>query len=195
MCYIRGGQPEGACKSYLGCTDITPPKANKNIQIPNKLYFSKSSSIWEHGGVAFIKAKTISGTDGKTLGRMYLITTEQYVQVVRQENAVDPDNDSIDVDFIKTIRDGESMINGGWYSRILYLGMDSSYPIFTFTAGWDDSEIELNVPGKNYLQSIIKGIKEAYNLDNESILKYLVNKEGIKGYIEKDLIYKIIEDI
>ena len=55
LCYIQGGEIEGANKVYPGCRDRTPPIMDKQIVIPHELYFSKHSNIWENKGVAFIK--------------------------------------------------------------------------------------------------------------------------------------------
>ena len=97
MCYIEGGIPEGTEKSYSGCSDKTPPHDDKKIIIHHELYFSKSSSIWEGKAVAFIKSKR--DESAKTLGRMYLISREQFVQVVRQENGLGIDDTSLSLDF------------------------------------------------------------------------------------------------
>lgn len=191
MCYITGGRPEGATKNYIGCTNKTPPKKEKTIKIPHDLYFAKRSSIWENGGVAFIKSE--KNEQFKTLGRMYLITDEQFISVVRQENARLPEDKTIDIDFEKTMADGQSMINDGWYRRIIYLGKRDEYPIFTFTGGWKDAEIELNPPGERYLKTIIKGIIEAYDLDSNYILRYLVSMMGIKGFIDTERLIKWIQ--
>ncbi len=166
---------------------------DRPITIDHELYFSKASSIWEHGGVGFIKA--YKNDETKTLGRMYLITVEQFEQVVRQENAKEPDDETIQIDFEKTISKGESNIPGNWYSRILFLGLQDGYPSFTFTGSWADDEIILNLPREKYLKTIIKGIKETYELDDDCILRYLVDVEGIKGRIGKETLNKWISEI
>jgi hypothetical protein len=52
--YIRGGGFRLGGSYADGCTDTTPPVANKQIRIPHRLYFAKSSSRWGGGGVAFV---------------------------------------------------------------------------------------------------------------------------------------------
>lgn len=86
MCYIRGGRPKSSSKGYRGCTDKSEPLKDKPVRIPHELYFSGRSSVWGGGGggVAFIKPTRASKGEF-TLGRMYLITREQFTQVVRQE--------------------------------------------------------------------------------------------------------------
>ena len=195
LCYIRGGKPEGATKTFPGCTDKTLPKADRPIQLPHALYFAKSSSVWDNGGVAFLKAAKNEKRSNRTLGRRYLITSEQFVQVVRQENAEEPEENNIRIDLEKTIKDGQSMINGNWYSRIMYLGNEYGSPIFTFTGCWADAEIVVNAPGEKYLKTIIKGIKETYELDTDCIVRYLAVVEGLQGQIDAELLKKWIRDV
>ena len=121
--------------------------------------------------MAFIKAG--KNEQVKTLGRMYLITREQFIEIVGQENALEPNEPSIRIDFRTTVAQGESLINANWYSRIIYLGEESAYPIFTFTGGWPDSDIEYNTPGEKYLQVIKKGIGETYNWPEDRISEYI----------------------
>ncbi|MDP7265807.1 MAG: hypothetical protein QGH39_09665 [Candidatus Thermoplasmatota archaeon] len=169
MCYIKGGRPEGSTTTYKGCTDKQPPLRDKRITIPHELYFAKESDTWENKGVAFIRSTKDS--DAKTLGRMYLITREQFTQVVRQENGRDPGHKSIQIDFESTVNNGESLIPiRCWYGRIIYLGDADNEPIFTFTAKREEDKIE---PGMKYLSMIKKGLKEAYGISNEEIASYL----------------------
>jgi hypothetical protein len=193
LCYICGGTPEGAGKDYLGCSDKTEPIENKPIILPYSLYFSKQSSIWENKGVAFIKS--LRDENIRTLGRMYLISKDQFIDLVHQENALDPRNTFIDIDFAYLILNGETKIPAHWYSRIIYIGEENGHPIFTFTSACDDSEITLQPPGEKYLRTIIKGIKETYNITNEEIMQYLIALPGIKGLISKQDIYTIVKSI
>ncbi len=178
MCYIEGGQPEGGAKIYRGCTNPTPPVNTKPIILPYELYFSQRSDIWENKGVAFIKSQR--NENAKTLGRMYLITKQQFVEIVRVENNLHPREDYLTIDFEQVINNGESVLFPSWYGRIIYIGEDDGRPIFTFTAGWGDDEIEPNPPGEKYLEIIVKGIKETYDLPDDEIIHYLRNTIGIK---------------
>jgi hypothetical protein len=177
MCYIEGGIPEGTATNYEGCTDKTPPRDDRKIVIPHELYFSKSSPIWEDKGVAFIKSKP--NENAKTLGRMYLITAEQFEQVVRQENGRGVDDTSLSVDIIKTKGERELILDAAlWYGRIVYLGDEDGYPILTFTGPWGNDEIIKEKPGEKYLNIIRKGIKEIYEISDDEITKYFVDRTG-----------------
>ena len=190
LCYICGGTPDGTDKNYLGCSDKTEPIEDKPIILPYSIYFSKQSPIWENLGVAFIKP--LRDEDSRTFGRMYLISKAQFIELVHQENAIDPVNSIIHIDFTNLILNGEIKIPAHWYSRIIYLGDEKGHPIFTFTSGWDDSEIILRPPGEKYLRTIIKGIKETYNMVNEEITQYLIALPGIKGFISEQDIDTIV---
>jgi len=189
--YIQGGGPEGATKLYKGCSNKNNPRDDKQITIPYELYFSKRSSRWENRGVAFVKSE--KRESAKTLGRMYLINKEQFVEVVRQESDKDPDDDSIIIDIETAISKGSYRVPCiSWYGRIIYLGSERGYPIFTCTATWADEKIELNRPGEEYLRFIIKGLKETYEYQDERIIEYLKNIKGIEGRIDDQEITRLV---
>ena len=178
MCYIKGGTPEGSSTRCEGCSDKTPPQDRRPITIPHELYFAENSSSWEDKGVAFVKSER--DLNAQTLGRMYLITREQFVQIVRQENGRSPDNPRISIDFEETIAQGQSMIKGGWYSRVIYLSEEDGYPIFTFTGRWEDDAIPPNKPCEAYRKTIIRGLRETYlEMGDEERIDYLGNAGGI----------------
>ncbi len=191
MCYIQGGKLEGSTKEYDGCSNKKPPIEEVSIIIPHELYFSKRSRTWENKAVAFIKSQI--NEKSKTYGRMYLITKQQFIEIVRQESCYRPNDSSINIDFESTVANGETQIPPNWYSRIIYLGAEKGYPIFTFTARWNDNEISPNAPGGKYLCTIIKGLKETFNLIDYEIINYLKNVEGIRRRINEQEMKRIIE--
>ena len=84
LAYIRGGPPPGASFVQVGCSDTTPPRHDRGVMILHHLYFAESSRNWEDAGIAFLDPGKDSSA--KTLGRMYLITAQQFREVVLQEN-------------------------------------------------------------------------------------------------------------
>src|SRR5438046_3062218 len=82
MCYISGGTPAGSHHSNPGCRDMTPPVADKPVAMDFELYFAGYSKNW-NGAAAFIRRRPTPST---TLGRMYLLTDDQFNDVVLQEN-------------------------------------------------------------------------------------------------------------
>jgi hypothetical protein len=175
-CYIRGGQPEGSVKTQPGCLDHTLPTEKANITIHRELYFARESGSWQHGGVAFINPE--ANEHARTLGRMYLITAGQFIDIIRQENDF---YGKLLIDFEKAIEQGSLIIHPTWwYGNLLYLGDKNGHPIFTFTHATHQPEA-INPPGANYLRTIINGLKEAYHLSNQEIYTYLKDKPGIRG--------------
>jgi hypothetical protein len=189
LCYIRGGQPKGAAKSYPGCTDKTLPIDNEEIYICSEMYFAKSSCNWENGGVAFIK--TDFDQQQQTLGRMYLITKGQFIDVVKQETDFKGD---LTIDFDRAISDGSLVFRpDSWYGNIIFLGNQHGDPIFTFTS--QDNISPTKKPIDKYLMTIIRGILETYkHLNTDEIVDYLISKQGVTdNYSRKDL-KKIVEN-
>jgi len=174
LCYIKGGRPKGSTETEVGCKDTSSPIDEGIFTIPYPLYFAKEARRWDSKGVAFIDGAPTE--DAATYSKKYLITSEQFIDVLKQEN----NGLHIDIDLQK-VKESGSMIfrEKAWYGRILYLGDDGGYPIFTFTAPWDIDTVAFNKPSYEYLDTIISGLKEYYS--KEEIIQYLENKPGIKG--------------
>lgn len=181
MCYIAGGQPMGASKSLLGCQDKTPPIDNEEIYISSEIYFAKSSKSWNKQGVAFLKNKF--SPKHQTFGRMYLITKDQFIQIVEQET----NRNCVTIDFQKAIDEKTFVfIEKSWYGRIIHIGTQYGYPIFTFTS---EEDFESSKPSESYLKTIAEGIKQVYSLNDLEITNYLITKEGIaNNYSNEELL-------
>ncbi|MCR2823332.1 hypothetical protein [Lederbergia panacisoli] len=181
LCYIKGGKPEGSTKVETGCDDPSLPIDDANFKINYPIYFAKESARWNHQGVAFIGLTETSETS--TLSRKFLITEEQFLDVLKQEN----NGIVIDIDLNEVKEAGSKIFrNNSWYGNILYLGEDDGYPTFTFTAPWDINDVEKVKPSHQYLKTIIEGLKADYS--NAEIYAYLINKPGIQGnYSDEEL--------
>ncbi|WP_289665607.1 hypothetical protein [Flavobacterium panacagri] len=182
LCYIKGGQPNGAKTVYEGCNDKTLPIEQQDFHIPFELYFAKESGTWDNGGVAFIKNK--SQRKETTLARIYLITKGQLIDIARQET--NTKNDLL-LDFESATSHGHYIFKRpSWYGNLLYLGEHDNYPVFTLT---NENDLEISTkPSESYLNTIINGIKETHSLNHKSIFDYLVTKRGIiNNYTNKEL--------
>jgi hypothetical protein len=80
--YVKGGFCKLNNKDYKGCADKSEPIKDRPIVIHHRLYFGNRSNSWNGGGVAFIDPQ--QNREERTLGRMYLITEEQFEQVHKQ---------------------------------------------------------------------------------------------------------------
>jgi len=182
LCYIKGGQPKGAITNYKGCSDRTLPTESEEFYICSELYFAKQSANWDNGGIAFIR--THFEPQASTLARMYLINKGQLVDIARQETKTEAE---LLLDFDTAIIEGSSIFKRpSWYGNLLYLGDQNNHPIFTLT---NENDLQpLTKPSENYLRAIIKGIREAHNFDDKTILEYLNKKQGIlDNYSDKEL--------
>ncbi|MFA5837005.1 MAG: hypothetical protein WC837_08635 [Bellilinea sp.] len=186
LCYIKGGIRKSASQSEGGCKDKTPPRKTTNINMPYLLYFAERAPRWNGGGVAFIGLS--KNDDSLTAGRMYLITKEQFRDVIKQENG----NQEISVDFDDVIKKGSNVFRKSWYGNIIYLGENDRYPIFTFTHYKDFGSQTLNKPSPGYIQIIAAGLKESYNWTDDQIADYLLQKPGIKTNCDRNQLTKIL---
>lgn len=186
LCYIRGGTPKGSDKNYSGAKDKTLPQSNMEITIPAEIYFANSSSTWQNGGVAFLK--NLPSNSAKTLGRIYLITKEQFVDVLRQET----NRDEMPLDFDRALVENYVFIERSWYGRILFLGEQDGHPIFTFT---NKRNLLPNKPSQAYLKTIIEGLKDLYNLSNDEIVSYFLEKPGISTSYQRLELEQLVKSL
>lgn len=185
--YIEGGTADFIDRDFKGCNDKTMPVIDEGYLIPHELYFSKKAKQWENKGVAFIESNP--NKEAKTYCRIYKVTLEQFIEIVQQENGQDPDVSKLDIDFDK-LMDEKSIIlpqyeNLGWYPKLLLVGFKNEIPILTFTSNWVKEEITYSKPGAKYLNVIANGIKESFNISDDSVMEYFLNKNGIKELYKK----------
>jgi hypothetical protein len=175
LCYIIGGQPDGNSKSYVGCRDRTLPTDEKSIIINHEIYFAKNSTAWNGGGVAFININ--ESEQAQTFSRMYLIRRQQFEDIAKQETNSEA---LITINFEETILLGQSVFKRpSWYGRVLYLGNDKEYPIFTLTN--EDNQTVFTRPDERYISTLMNGIQQSFNLSKQDLVNYFTTKRGIIG--------------
>ncbi|WEG12347.1 hypothetical protein PU629_19975 [Pullulanibacillus sp. KACC 23026] len=177
LCYILGGTPEGSSKREIGCRDQSLPIEARNLIIKHPLYFTKEADKWQGKGVAFIDLESIPETN--TYSRMYLITREQFIDVVRQENE---QSGELELDLEAVIQNGSHIFRKSWYGNVLYLGEEEGYPIFTFTSTEKMKKDELNPPSLEYLQTILKGIHKDMGISREAVIDYIKAVPGVASF-------------
>lgn len=159
ICYIKGRRFLWGGSLVNGCKDKTLPIENKPVIISHGLFFAKSSSSWNNGGVAFVT--TNRDESMHTYRRMWKVTEEQFSEIWDQEGRV-------------------------WYNEKIDLGRDDEgVPIWTITS---KDELNSSKPSDNYLKTIIAGLKETHHLSDKDIMKYMMKMPGIKdNFKEKNL--------
>ena len=127
-CYIDGGSPNGGKTQYAGSRDKTAPEGSIPVALPGTVHYAGDSSVWS-GGVAFLDETT----PGRSLGRAYKISAEQFDDVVSQESNSSAPPDGTKVDTLATIAHGRSVGNGV-YGTLVHVGDYQGAPVMTFTS-------------------------------------------------------------
>lgn len=145
LTFIKGGYCRFNGVEYKGCRNKLIPKDSRPIAIPYNMYFGNEGSVWGDSGVAFLNVEKY----GQALGRMHLITGEQFEDILSQQER------------------GEN-----WYNQSVSLGEYNGIQIVTFT---NKSARPYNDPCDSYLEVLRMGLKETYPLMSDfEIMKYLV---------------------
>jgi hypothetical protein len=193
LCYIYGGKPDGSTSANEGCREKLLPVAKESLTIEGKLYFAKDSSSWGEGGVAFIDPES----PGKTLGRIYKIRYNQFLDIFAQENDQKPGGRRLLPPLYKLVDKPKFVARvNGWYSRVIHLGERDGYPIFTFTGSKKEAEKDVRIPPpRNYVVTIARGLKEAYpEMHKKAIGDYLLSCDGVAGNVSSEQINDWVSD-
>ncbi len=174
-CYLRGGRPPGANRTYDGARDGTLPSDSVALSLPHRLYFTRFSTVWG-GAPAFVD--TAPAPEHGALARAYLITWEQFEDVVAQENGrrtapIEIAPTELEEGFSRRIGPGH-----GWYEHLLCVGRHAGRPVVTITAPWSLADVEPAAPAPGYLAMLIGGLRESHDLDDSAIIRYLSSAPG-----------------
>ena len=190
LCYIRGGKPKGIDKPYPGCRDKSFPLASEELYIPGELYFAKNSPTWKNKGVAFLSN---CSQEKQTKAKMYLISKEQFLDVIKQENKADIE---INIDFLEVEKNGSVIIEGiKWYNKVVLLGEKDGNLMLTFTHENDEFLKAINCPDETYLKIIMEGLVESFNCNEFDLLEYFADLNGIKNYFSKEKLIELANEI
>lgn len=187
LCYIQGGQPIGSNKSYEGCQNKALPVKEMPVELNYELYFALCSKTWQDGGIGFIKADL--NENQRTKAYLYLITKEQFLEVVQQEIG---SKKQVEIDF-KNITEGNPYVfkEGVKYGKIIYFGEEDSYPVYSFTHSQDLTVY--SKPSPEYLKTIISGLAESHKISRQDVLDYLKEKNGIINNYSEEELKKLID--
>ena len=172
-CYLAGGRPSGATRTFAGARDKSPPCDAVALKIPHQLYFSGRTRVWG-GSPAFIDTKPLN--DGIGLAQAYLITWDQFEDVVAQENG--RRSTSITIEDHDLVPGFSQRIGSGRYENLLCTAQLKTMPVVTFTAPWSMNEVTMGSPSAAYLATLIAGLREAHDLSDVEITSYLGSAPG-----------------
>lgn len=195
MAYIEGGSVRGAKRVYNGATDKTPPSDDIPLKFNNPVQYAGNSTVWGKGGVGFLDPSA----PGKSLGRAYKITSEQFSDVVAQESGQVTNYSKTDID--SAIENGITYDYKRLYGTLVHVGDYNGRPVLTFTAPFSvedayygdvhfdgattakkGSRFYTHAPSQAYMQMIGRGLNETFGLNTEQQATYFVGSPGANKY-------------
>jgi hypothetical protein len=175
-CYLSGGRPDGGLREYDGCRDPSDPGHSAALDVPGGLVFAGKSTVWG-GGMAFYDA----GAPGRAACRAYLVTVEQFADVVAQEMRRPPGGEFAR-DLAGLLDDVEEVhtMGSGRYETVTRLGEREGAAMFTVTHD-DVGSLEPVPPAAAYLRWIAAGLRETHGWEPEQVADYLADAPGVAG--------------
>ena len=169
LCYLQGGRPPGATRTYPGARNPNPPTDDRGLSLPGEMFFAWESPTWG-GGIAFYDATA----PGATLARAYLVTDQQFADVAAQEMHREPGED---LDLSTVLSRSRHDLGPGRYESLHLVGELDGHPVLTFTAP-DPVLLQRKPPAEAYVAMIARGLSETHGLDTEEIVDYLADRPG-----------------
>jgi cation transport regulator ChaC len=168
-CYLRGGTPDGATHRFPGCRDPSDPRDDRPYELGAELVFGGTSQTWG-GGVAFV----VPSDSATAKARLYLVTLEQFADVVAQENWLECGVIALEPPYAAEIADC-------LYGVVVPVGSLEGNPILTVT---QVTHTQASPPTIAYLRHIAVGLREAHAMSSGEIVDYLASKRGIDGALD-----------
>ena len=172
-CYLGGGRPPGAMRSYPGCRDVVMAGGSVPVMMAGRVYFALESAVWG-GGMAFFDP----GGAGVAAGRAYPLSLGQFSDVVAQEMHRVPEGD---VDLGAVLAGGRAALGAGRYETLVYVGDIGSVPVLTFTAPWAVGDVAASTPSERYLMMLAAGLAESHGWLPSAVAEYLAELPGARG--------------
>lgn len=167
QCYLSGGRPGGASRTYTGSRDPSRPRRHLGIRLPGGLVFSGSSTVWG-GGIAFYD---VSG-DGELAARAYLITFGQLSDVVAQEGRRPVGGDLV----LDQPKDRSWVVASHAYEMLLHVRDHDGVPMLTITSA---VHLEPATPSAAYLHTMLDGLRETFGWSVAECVDYLLAAPGV----------------
>ena len=168
LCYLAGGAPPGLDRPCRGARDKTPPRADRPLDIPRRLYFAGNSTSWG-GAPCFVD--TAENPSAPAHARAYLITWEQFEDVVAQENG--RSTTPIDLEPGNLAAGRSIRLGTGRYDNLVSLNGFEKDAVVTVTSPWTMAEAPLRPPSPAYLKVVITGLRESHAMADGAIVTYL----------------------
>ena len=185
LCYLQGGCPPGARRTYAGARDPSLPMGMEPVTLTGSVYFAWESPTWG-GGIAFYDPQAA----GTSLGRAYLVTAGQFADLTAQEMHQDP---GTDMDLTGLTSGGRLRLGPGRYETLHVVGRIADVPVVTFSCDVHGA-LPLTPPAPAYLATMARGLADAHELTAGEIAAYLLARPGIGSAWSKDRVVALVED-
>jgi hypothetical protein len=179
LCYLRGGRPEGAVRTYPGARDHGAPRDSAALWLDGGVYFATRSLVWGGGRALYDPLMP-----RKAAARAWLITAGQLSDVAAQEMGREPGAD-LDLAPLLSSPAGRLKAGEGHYETLVLAGRRGGIPVVTFTAPWRCGQAgapPLTPPSAAYLTVLGRGLRESRGWNAEAAGRYLA---GLPGASEK----------
>ena len=183
LCYLEGGRPIGATRTYPGARDTAAPADDRALTLPGDMFFAWQSPTWG-GGIAFYDA----AATGTTLARAYLVTDQQFADVAAQEMHREPGQD---LDLTTVLDRSRHDLGPGRYESLYLVGELDGHPVLTFTTP-DPLVLQRNSPTRAYLEMIVRGLADAHGLGVDEITAYLAARPGAELGWDTDALRDVV---
>ncbi|MFJ8310397.1 MULTISPECIES: histone deacetylase [unclassified Streptomyces] len=184
-CYIEGGRPPGAARTYPGCRDRRLPAESVPVELRGALYFATSSPVWG-GGRAFYDPLA----DGRVLARAHLVSSGQFSDIAAQEMYREPGGE---LDLGEVLSTGRSVLGEGRYETLVRAGWLDGLPLLTFTAPWRMHEVVWTAPSEAYLTHLATGLLDMGTWDGAAVAAYLAACPGAAGRWSERAVARLLE--
>lgn len=163
-CYVSGGRPEGARRTYTGCRDTAMPTGCRPTQLPGRVFFGADSDVWG-GGMAFYDPQG----QGPSLATAYRLTVDQFADVWFQERHLPVGGM---VPLAEAIAAGEWIGGEDVYDRVLVTGEIEGELVVTFTFP-ATLHVPEQPPSPAYAATIERGLIATHGLSREEAAAYI----------------------
>jgi hypothetical protein len=154
--YLLGGRLAGLDVDYPGGPATAPASDERAVVLPGRLRFALDAPPWGGGGVCFWDP---AGAGEGVLARAWRMTLRQYLEVVHLENG---GTGRVAVPWRpEVLRDGEVLVDDGWYGRLVLAGRVAGEPALTFTSP-RPGVLATRAPSPRYRQVVEAGLVETF---------------------------------
>jgi len=178
LCYLHGGRPQGAARTYPGARDRSEPLDSVPLWLGGGIYFATRSLVWGGGRALYDPLMP-----RRAAARGWLITAGQFADVAAQEMGRVPGAD-LDLGPLLAGPVTRLKVGEGHYETMILAGRRRSIPVITFTAPWKYGEggaVPLVAPGEAYLTMLARGLCESHGWNAEAASRYLAGLPGVSA--------------